>query len=156
MRGSPSKLPSTHRIPCPAPTHRPTPPVPSCGLPPPPPQVTLNGPADPARLQPSGQVVLESGTLNLVATQLSLDRQHNNRIVFAPTASGGGEQGAQAGGGGAGGGGGGGDEGSGKSGGGAAAIDPMVDVVLLSGDLRAAIQVRVGGRRGSCLFVQYS
>ncbi|GIL58076.1 hypothetical protein Vafri_13264, partial [Volvox africanus] len=45
--------------------------------------VTLNGPADPKRLQPSGTVHLDSGTLNLVATQFILDREHDNRIIFA-------------------------------------------------------------------------
>ncbi len=33
-------------------------------------QVTLSGPADPERLQPVGTIALESGTLNLVATQV--------------------------------------------------------------------------------------
>ncbi|GLC61031.1 hypothetical protein PLESTB_001708500 [Pleodorina starrii] len=45
--------------------------------------VTLSGPADPERLQPVGAIQLDSGTLNLVATQFVLDREHDNRIIFA-------------------------------------------------------------------------
>lgn len=71
------------------------------------PQVTLNGPADVNRIVPVGIINLESGVLNLVATQFSLDREHANQIIFIP------EQG----------------------------MDPVVDVVLASGDLRAVVQV---------------
>lgn len=71
-------------------------------------QVELHGPADPLRMLPSGCVTLDSGTLNLVATQFTLDREHVNRILFLPEAG----------------------------------PDPYVDVVLTSGDLRAAVQGR--------------
>ncbi len=93
-------------------------------------QVTLNGPADPACIQPLGSISLDSGTLNLVATQFSLDQEHNNRIVFsaADEASEAGSKAGTAG-------------GAGSGEGGSAGIDPAVDVVLVSGDLRATIQV---------------
>lgn len=74
-------------------------------------QVTLSGTADPALVQPSGVVRLDGGTLNLVASQFHLDREHVNRIVLSPEA----------------------------------ALDPAIDVVLVSGDLRAVIQVRRHG-----------
>ncbi|KAL6785562.1 hypothetical protein ACKKBF_B00775 [Auxenochlorella protothecoides x Auxenochlorella symbiontica] len=56
------------------------------------------------RLRARGRLSLPGGDLNLVATQLSLDREHANALVFA------------------------GDP------------DPRVDLVLLGGDLRVAIQ----------------
>ncbi|GAX75992.1 hypothetical protein CEUSTIGMA_g3435.t1 [Chlamydomonas eustigma] len=71
--------------------------------------ISFTGPADPAKLTAAGEVTFESGTLNLVATQFTLDREHSNRIVFSS------EQGM---------------------------LDPMLDVVLISGDLRASVQGR--------------
>ncbi|KAL6762521.1 hypothetical protein V8C86DRAFT_606614 [Haematococcus lacustris] len=47
-------------------------------------QVVLHGPADPAQLRPSGVISLDSGTLNLVATQFSLDRERPNRLLLSP------------------------------------------------------------------------
>ena len=74
-------------------------------------QVRLDGPpALLSRLSASGAIRLDTGVLNLVATQFSLDREHANKVVFA------GEMG----------------------------LDPLLDVMLVSGDLRAVVQVRGG------------
>lgn len=56
-----------------------------------------------------GTVRLPSGDVNLVATQLALDREHANLITFHPDQLPG--------------------------------LDPVVDLVMLGGDLRVAIQV---------------
>lgn len=131
--------------------------------------VVVSGPADPQRVQPVGVISLDSGTLNLVATQFVLDRDHPNRIIFAPpeapqdptgaaaaaTAAAAAATQAPAG-----------VSVGGSSVLGASAVmaaaappgapgsaeagvaattgpvDPLVDVVLVSGDLRAAIQGR--------------
>ncbi|KAL3160063.1 hypothetical protein ABBQ38_009778 [Trebouxia sp. C0009 RCD-2024] len=45
-------------------------------------QVNVTGPADPHKLQLQGTIKLDSGEVNLVATQLVLDREHPNRLVF--------------------------------------------------------------------------
>lgn len=47
-------------------------------------EVELNGPLDPASLQPAGVVLFESGEINLVATQVHLNREHHNQAVFLP------------------------------------------------------------------------
>lgn len=70
----------------------------------------MSGPADPLLLSPSGAIVLENGTLNLVATQFVLDREHSNRLLFFPEAG---------------------------------LSDPTLDIVMLSGDLRATLAGRV-------------
>lgn len=49
------------------------------------PQVELSGPASEA-VRPSGTIRLQNGDINLVATQLSLSRDHPNTITFAPDA----------------------------------------------------------------------
>ncbi len=72
-------------------------------------QVSLSGPADMRLLSPSGAIILDSGTLNLVATQFVLDRDHTNRILFFPESG---------------------------------LTDPTLDIVLLSGDLRAVLAGR--------------
>lgn len=47
-------------------------------------EVEANGPADPAAgLTLKGQVSLDGGDINLVATQMRLDREHVNRILFS-------------------------------------------------------------------------
>ena len=56
---APVRPPALHRAPL-----RPGPPLP--------PQISLSGPAtDPTKISPSGSITLESGVLNLVATQVS-------------------------------------------------------------------------------------
>lgn len=45
-------------------------------------ELVVHGPATPAQLRPTGTIYLDGGEVNLVATQLSLDRDHPNRIVF--------------------------------------------------------------------------
>lgn len=45
-------------------------------------EIVLNGVASPTQIKPSGSIVLEGGEVNLVATQLSVDREHNNVIAF--------------------------------------------------------------------------
>ncbi|KAL0047976.1 hypothetical protein WJX82_004829 [Trebouxia sp. C0006] len=45
-------------------------------------QVDITGPADANKLQLQGTIKLDSGEVNLVATQLVLDREHTNRLVF--------------------------------------------------------------------------
>lgn len=47
--------------------------------------VELHGTADPAGLRVAGAVHLDGGEVNLVATQLVLDREHANRAVFTPS-----------------------------------------------------------------------
>ena len=74
--------------------------------------VSLSGPLlDPSMLTATGEVGLESGTLNLVATQFTLDRDHSNRILFL-------NEGSQG------------------------VLDPMIDLVWVSGDLRATVKGR--------------
>ncbi|KAL0030394.1 hypothetical protein WJX79_000988 [Trebouxia sp. C0005] len=45
-------------------------------------QVDITGPPDANKLQLQGTIKLDSGEVNLVATQLVLDREHTNRLVF--------------------------------------------------------------------------
>ena len=47
-------------------------------------QVDVVGAADPARLRPSGVVTFDSGDVNLLATQVHLNREHPNRAIFVP------------------------------------------------------------------------
>ncbi|CAL8466123.1 g5659 [Coccomyxa elongata] len=47
--------------------------------------IELNGAADPASLKLAGIIHLDGGEVNLVATQLVLDREHPNRLVFSPS-----------------------------------------------------------------------
>lgn len=44
--------------------------------------LVINGPVSPGQLKPVGSIFLDSGEVNLLATQLSLDRDHRNRISF--------------------------------------------------------------------------
>jgi len=47
--------------------------------------VEITGPAnDVANLKPAGVIQFDSGDINLVATQLSLNREHPNKAVFVP------------------------------------------------------------------------
>lgn len=45
----------------------------------------INGPVDPMEVRPSGSIRLDSGEVNLVATQVKLKRDHPNRAVFIPS-----------------------------------------------------------------------
>jgi hypothetical protein len=74
-------------------------------------ELVVSGPAHPDQVALSGALRLPGGEVNLVATQLELDREHANTIAF-------GGAGAPPG------------------------VDPLVDVVLTSGDLRVAIRGR--------------
>ena len=47
-------------------------------------ELTLDGPVDPGALRPSGLLQFDRGDVNLVATQVRLDRDHPNRVVFSP------------------------------------------------------------------------
>jgi TamB, inner membrane protein subunit of TAM complex len=47
-------------------------------------QLRLCGRPDAASLQPSGVLRLDSGLLNLVATQFALARDHSNSLTFTP------------------------------------------------------------------------
>lgn len=83
--------------------------------------IRLSGPiSDPTKLAPAGEIKLEGGVLNLVATQFSLDRQHENKIRFLP------EQGV---------------------------LDPMVDLILVSGDLKAVVQSRASAWQDSLVLM---
>lgn len=75
-------------------------------------QLTLAGRPDPGGLQPSGVMRLDSGVLNLVATQFALARDHANSLTFSPETG----------------------------------LDPLIDLALVSADLRASIQVGGLGR----------
>jgi len=44
--------------------------------------IVVNGRAMPELLRPSGAIYFDGGEVNLVATQLSLDRSHSNRVIF--------------------------------------------------------------------------
>lgn len=46
--------------------------------------VTLEGALDPALIKPEGIICFETGEINLVAAQVRLDREHENRAVFTP------------------------------------------------------------------------
>lgn len=45
----------------------------------------INGQVDPMEVRPSGSIRLDSGEVNLVATQVKLKRDHPNRAVFIPS-----------------------------------------------------------------------
>jgi len=47
-------------------------------------ELELSGPADAARLRPSGTVTFTSGEVNLLAAAVHLNREHPNRAVFSP------------------------------------------------------------------------
>ena len=47
-------------------------------------EVEISGPANATGLRPSGTIQFDSGDINLVATQLSLNREHPNCAVFVP------------------------------------------------------------------------
>ena len=47
-------------------------------------EISLEGYADPALLRPSGAIEFTSGEVNLVATQVRLNRDHANRAVLVP------------------------------------------------------------------------
>nr|AXF41549.1 carbonic anhydrase CAH0010 [Chlorella sp. ArM0029B] len=71
-------------------------------------ELSVSGPAHPDQVRVRGTLRLPSGDVNLVATQLALDREHANLITFHPDQSPG--------------------------------LDPLVDLVMMGGDLRVAIQ----------------
>lgn len=48
--------------------------------------LSVSGPALPDRIKLGGTVRLEGGEINLVATQLQLEREHPNQLVFSPEA----------------------------------------------------------------------
>ena len=47
-------------------------------------ELELSGYATPALVQPRGTLEFESGDVNLVATQVRLNRDHANRVKFEP------------------------------------------------------------------------
>jgi len=47
-------------------------------------ELTIDGYVDAGQLKPSGTLQFERGDVNLVATQIRLDRDHPNKIVFSP------------------------------------------------------------------------
>ena len=47
-------------------------------------EVEVSGPANATGVRPSGTIQFDSGDINLVATQLSLNREHPNCAVFVP------------------------------------------------------------------------
>jgi hypothetical protein len=47
-------------------------------------EVEISGPANATGVRPSGTIQFDSGDINLVATQLSLNREHPNCAVFVP------------------------------------------------------------------------
>lgn len=47
-------------------------------------EVVVNGAADPILIRPSGAISFERGDINLVATQVRLNREHPNRALFVP------------------------------------------------------------------------
>jgi len=47
-------------------------------------ELELNGFADPLRVKPKGTLTFENGDVNLVATQVRLNRDHPNRAKFEP------------------------------------------------------------------------
>ena len=47
-------------------------------------ELTLDGVIDAGLLRPNGSLLFDRGDVNLVATQIRLDRDHPNRIVFTP------------------------------------------------------------------------
>lgn len=77
-----------------------------------------------AQVHVSGRLALPSGDVNLVATQLTLDREHANAITFAPPGGAPGEAAGAA------------------APDAAAGVDPLIDLVLTGSDLRLTIQVR--------------
>lgn len=72
-------------------------------------ELVTSGPAHPDSVAVQGVLKLPGGDLNLVAAQLELDREHSNTLSF------------------------------GGATGGAAGLDPVVDIVLTSGDLRLSV-----------------
>jgi hypothetical protein len=47
-------------------------------------ELELNGVADPLLIKPKGTVQFENGDVNLVATQVKLNRDHQNKAIFVP------------------------------------------------------------------------
>jgi hypothetical protein len=47
-------------------------------------ELTIDGYVDAGHLKPNGTLQFERGDVNLVATQIRLDRDHPNKIVFSP------------------------------------------------------------------------
>lgn len=47
-------------------------------------ELELNGIADPLLIKPRGTILFENGDVNLVATQVKLNRDHQNKAVFLP------------------------------------------------------------------------
>ena len=47
-------------------------------------ELTIDGYVDAGHLKPNGTLQFERGDVNLVATQIRLDRDHPNKIVFTP------------------------------------------------------------------------
>jgi hypothetical protein len=87
-------------------------------------ELVLSGPLTRGGVAVAGALRLPGGEVNLVATQLELDRAHANTITFGGKGSAGGAEGG--------------------AGAGAAtpALDPLVDLALVSGDLRVAVRGR--------------
>ena len=76
-------------------------------------ELVTSGPAHPDSVAVEGVLKLPGGDLNLVAAQLELDREHSNTLTFGSTLGG---------------------ASSASSG-----VDPVVDIVLTSGDLRLSV-----------------
>jgi hypothetical protein len=93
-------------------------------------ELVLSGPLTRGGVAIAGALRLPGGEVNLVATQLELDRAHANTITFGGDGSAGGAGGA------------GGAEGGANGGAAAPALDPLVDLALVSGDLRVAVRGR--------------
>jgi hypothetical protein len=79
-------------------------------------QLEASGPPEPGAVSLKGVLKLSSGDVNFIATQLLLDRNHNNIVVFSDEPSG-----------------------SGSS---SSSIDPIVDLAFNAGDLQLTIQGR--------------
>lgn len=47
-------------------------------------EITLDGAVDANAIKPNGSLYFDRGDVNLVATQVRLDRDHPNRVVFSP------------------------------------------------------------------------
>jgi len=79
-------------------------------------QLEASGPPEPGAVSLKGVLKLSSGDVNFIATQLLLDRNHNNIVVFSDEPSG--------------------------SGASSSSIDPIVDLAFNAGDLQLTIQGR--------------
>ena len=80
-------------------------------------QLEASGPPEPGAVSLKGVLKLSSGDVNFIATQLLLDRNHSNTVVFS-------------------------DEPSSSNGSSSSSIDPIVDLAFNAGDLQLTIQGR--------------